>query len=58
MISLAKRGCSRRVARTCIELTILAAGFLLSGSVGIGTVLCAVSIGPLLAIDPGDGGGK
>jgi uncharacterized membrane protein YczE len=61
MTGLAKRGYSLRVARTCIELTILAAGFLLGGSVGIGTVLYAVSIGPLahvflplLAIDRAD----
>lgn len=47
MTGLAKRGWSIRVARTSIEITILVAGFLLGGSVGIGTVLYAVSIGPL-----------
>jgi uncharacterized membrane protein YczE len=35
------------VVRTAIELTVLAGGWLLGGSVGIGTVLFAVTIGPL-----------
>jgi uncharacterized membrane protein YczE len=47
MTGLARRGLSIRVARTGIELTVLAIGFLLGGSVGIGTVLYAVAIGPL-----------
>ncbi|MGW1836895.1 membrane protein YczE [Streptomyces sp. NPDC002067] len=36
-----------RLVRTCIEVTVLAAGFLLGGSVGVGTVLYALAIGPL-----------
>ncbi|MEU5013660.1 hypothetical protein AB0G35_25850 [Streptomyces sp. NPDC021749] len=36
-----------RLVRTCIEVTVLAAGFLLGGSVGAGTVLYALAIGPL-----------
>jgi uncharacterized membrane protein YczE len=44
---LAARGHSIRVVRTGIELTVLAAGWLLGGTVGIGTLLYAVSIGPL-----------
>ena len=47
MTGLASRGWSLRVVRTCIEIFVLAAGFLLGGSVGIGTLLYAVSIGPL-----------
>lgn len=47
MTGLARRGHSVRVVRTCIELTVLATGFLLGGTVGVGTVLYAVSIGPL-----------
>jgi uncharacterized membrane protein YczE len=50
MTGLARRGLSIRVARTGIELTVLAAGFLLGGTVGVGTVLYAVSIGPLAHI--------
>jgi uncharacterized membrane protein YczE len=47
MVGLANRGHSIRVVRTIIELTVLVTGFLLGGSVGIGTVLFAVSIGPI-----------
>ena len=47
MTGLAARGHSVRVVRTGIELTVLATGWLLGGSVGIGTVLYAVAIGPL-----------
>jgi uncharacterized membrane protein YczE len=47
MTGLAARGHSIRVVRTGIELTVLAAGFLLGGQVGLGTLLYAVSIGPL-----------
>ncbi|SEG74285.1 Uncharacterized membrane protein YczE [Actinacidiphila yanglinensis] len=42
-----RTGRSLRLIRTAIELTVLAAGFALGGGVGIGTVLYAVSIGPL-----------
>ncbi len=44
---IAARGRSIRVVRTCIEGTVLATGFLLGGTVGIGTVLYALAIGPL-----------
>lgn len=48
MTGLARRtGRSIRLVRTCLELTVLAAGWLLGGTVGVGTVLFAVSIGPL-----------
>ncbi|MFI0368660.1 YitT family protein [Actinomadura sp. 1N219] len=47
MTGLAARGRSIRVVRTGIELTVLAAGWLLGGTVGIGTLLYAVAIGPL-----------
>ena len=49
MTGLARRtGRSLRLVRVCIELTVLAIGWLLGGTVGIGTVLFAVSIGPLV----------
>jgi len=41
-------GWSIRRARTAIELTVLAAGFLLGGTVGIGTLLFAFGIGPVV----------
>lgn len=47
MTGVASRGHSLRLVRTCIELTVLAAGWLLGGTVGIGTVAYAVGIGPL-----------
>ncbi|MGH2977570.1 MAG: YczE/YyaS/YitT family protein [Gaiellaceae bacterium] len=47
MTGLAARGHSIRVVRTALELTVLATGWLLGGTVGVGTVLYALSIGPL-----------
>jgi uncharacterized membrane protein YczE len=44
---LANRGHSIRVVRTSIELSVLAAGWALGGTVGVGTLLYAVAIGPL-----------
>jgi uncharacterized membrane protein YczE len=47
MTGLAARGYSVRVVRTGLELTVLATGWLLGGTVGVGTVVYALSIGPL-----------
>jgi uncharacterized membrane protein YczE len=47
MTGLAARGHSIRVVRTGIELAVLVTGWLLGGTVGVGTVLYALSIGPL-----------
>ncbi|MEV4312568.1 hypothetical protein [Actinocrispum sp. NPDC049592] len=47
MTGLAARGMSIAVARTVIELSVLGLGFLAGGTVGIGTVLFALAIGPL-----------
>jgi uncharacterized membrane protein YczE len=44
---IAGRGYSMRVVRTSIEATVLVAGFVLGGTVGVGTVLYAVVIGPI-----------
>lgn len=49
MTGLAAKGVgSLRAIRTAIELTVLAAGWALGGTVGIGTVLAAFAIGPLV----------
>ena len=48
MTGLAARGYSVRAARTAIELTALLLGAALGGTVGIGTVAYAVTIGPLV----------
>jgi uncharacterized membrane protein YczE len=47
MVGIAARGHSIRVARTTIEVVVLVAGFLLGGTVGVGTLLYAVAIGPI-----------
>ena len=51
MTGLVRRtGLSVRVVRTSLEITVLAVGFLLGGTVGLGTVLYALAIGPLLQL--------
>jgi uncharacterized membrane protein YczE len=51
MTGLARRtGRSLRLVRTALELTVLTVGFLLGGTVGLGTVLYALSIGPLVQL--------
>jgi len=47
MTGLAARGHSIRVVRTCIEVTVLITGWLLGGTVGLGTVVYALGIGPI-----------
>jgi uncharacterized membrane protein YczE len=47
MTGLAARGHSIRLVRTGIEISVLVAGALLGGTIGIGTLVYAVSIGPL-----------
>jgi len=46
MTGIAERGPSIRLVRTGIELTALTVGYLLGGTVGIGTVLFAATVGP------------
>jgi uncharacterized membrane protein YczE len=46
MTGIARRGTAVRVVRTGIELTVLVLGAALGGSVGIGTVAFALSVGP------------
>jgi uncharacterized membrane protein YczE len=51
MTGLARRtGWPVRVCRTGIEVVVLGAGWLLGGSVGVGTVLYALAIGPLVQL--------
>ncbi len=51
MTGLVARGVgSIRLVRTVIEVTVLAVGWLLGGVVGVGTVVYALAIGPLLHI--------
>jgi len=48
MTGIVGRGHSVRVVRTGIEVSVLTAGWLLGGTVGVGTLLYAASIGPLV----------
>lgn len=50
MTGLAARGLSIRLARTLIEAGVLIPGWLLGGTVGVGTVAYALTIGPLAHI--------
>ena len=42
-----RTGRSVRLVRTVIEVTVLVVGFLLGGTVGVGTLLYAFAIGPV-----------
>ena len=51
MTGLVRRtGRSVRLVRTSLELTVLVTGFVMGGTVGIGTVLYALMIGPLVQL--------
>ena len=43
-------GWSIRRARTAIEVTVLIAGWALGGTIGIGTVVFALAIGPIVQV--------
>lgn len=47
---VARTGRSVRLVRTGIEATVLTAGWLLGGTVGVGTVVYALGIGPLVQL--------
>ena len=48
MTGIARRGPSIRLTRTVIEVAVLAGGWLLGGTFGIGTVAFALFIGPIV----------
>ena len=65
MTGFAARGHSIRAVRTTMEVAVLAIGWLLGGTVGIGTAAYALAIGPLahvfipmLRISAGDGNAR
>jgi uncharacterized membrane protein YczE len=47
MTAITARGYALWKVRTALELTVLVVGFLLGGSVGVGTVVIALALGPL-----------
>lgn len=50
MLGLAERGLSLRSARTAIEIGVLAVGWALGGTVGVGTLVFAAAIGPMVHV--------
>lgn len=50
MTGLASLGLSIRLARTIIEVTVTLLGFLMGGTVGLGTLVFMIAIGPLAQI--------
>jgi len=48
MTAIARRGPSIRLTRTVMEATVLVAGWLMGGTVGIGTVVFAFLMGPIV----------
>lgn len=47
---VARCGLSVRLVRTSLEVTVLTAGWLLGGGVGVGTLVYALGIGPLVQL--------
>jgi uncharacterized membrane protein YczE len=45
-----RTGWSIRLVRTVVEITVVVTGFALGGTIGVGTLLYAVSIGPLAQV--------
>lgn len=50
MLGLSERGLSLRTARTAIEVGVLLVGWALGGTVGVGTLVFAVAIGPMVHV--------
>ena len=48
MTGIARRGPSIRLTRAVIEITVLTLGWVLGGTFGIGTIVFALAIGPLV----------
>jgi uncharacterized membrane protein YczE len=53
MTGLASRGHSLRLVRTLLEVSVLVVGWALGGSVGVGTLVFAFGIGPLVQLSLG-----
>ena len=53
MTGLAARGHSLRLVRTMLEVGVLVVGWALGGTVGVGTVVFALGIGPLVQLSLG-----
>jgi uncharacterized membrane protein YczE len=53
MTGLAARGLSIRTARTVVEVSAMCTGALLGGTVGVGTVVMALGLGPIVQVTLG-----
>lgn len=50
MLAVKKLNCSVSVARTGMEIIVAISGFLLGGPIGIGTVIMAFGLGPIIQV--------
>jgi len=50
MTGISRRGPSLRMARTGVEATVLVIGWILGGTIGVGTLVFALGIGPLVQL--------
>ena len=48
MTAIARRGPSIRLTRVLLEITVLTIGWMMGGTFGIGTIVFAIAIGPLV----------
>lgn len=48
LLAVKKFNCSITVARTVMEITVAIVGFLLGGPIGIGTIIMAFALGPII----------
>src|SRR5699024_8832911 len=53
MLAVKKLNCSITTARTVMEVVVAIAGFLLGGPIGIGTVIMAFALGPIIQVTLG-----
>ena len=53
MTGLHAKGISIRAARTIVEVSAMTAGWLLGGTVGVGTVVMALALGPIVQVTLG-----
>lgn len=50
LVAIEKFNCSLTVARTVIEVVVAITGYLLGGPIGVGTVIMAFTIGPIIQV--------
>lgn len=53
LLAVKKFNCSIMVARTVMEVVVAVAGYLLGGPIGVGTVIMAFGLGPIIQVSLG-----